>query len=541
MQKKMIKSLLYDLVSIQSDTGTINEIDAANYIYNNIRHLDYFEENIDLVGKHMLNDHLERFVVWGLVKGFSKETVILLHHHDVVDSFDYGRYKEFAYNPDELINVFKHVSFSNEIEEDLESGEWIFGRGTADMKAGAAIQMNILNSFSQIENFNGNILLLSVPDEETLSSGMRSAIQLLTELKNKYDLHYKLLINSEPHERVDKDTATYYTGSVGKIMPVVYVKGFKTHIGHIFSGFNPLTILSRIQYKTETNMDFSDTVSGEISPPPSWSFMRDFKEQYDASIPEAAGGYFSVLTLAKTPKEILKLLKDTCEESFQESIDLINKNFKLFQKENRTLNWKSRVFYFEEIYEIAKESGGDIFITDYKNTLDILLKDIHSSKINTPDANFILIKKVLEYMPDNDPIVVIGISPPYYPHVSNSLLALDSKVKGLNNFIENKASTFNQKITKKEYFLGISDLSYTSLNKSDDVIPYIEKNMPLWNEVYHIDFKQLENLDIPIINIGPWGKDYHKRAERVYKDDVFNLVPKLITEVIHYILKSEEE
>lgn len=44
-----------------------------------------------------------------------------------------------------------------------------------------------------------------------------------------------------------------------------------------------------------------------------------------------------------------------------------------------------------------------------------------------------------------------------------------------------------------------------------------------WGRLYSIPFEDIESLSIPIINIGPWGKDYHKFTERVFiKDVIFN-------------------
>lgn len=59
---------------------------------------------------------------------------------------------------------------------------------------------------------DGNILLISVPDEETLSRGMLSAVNLMTELKEKYALEYVITINSEPYFNQTKGKAIYYEG-----------------------------------------------------------------------------------------------------------------------------------------------------------------------------------------------------------------------------------------------------------------------------------------------------------------------------------------
>lgn len=66
-----------------------------------------------------------------------------------------------------------------------------------------------MKRYSQLENFKGNIVLLALPDEENLSAGMRAAVKLLSELQDRYGLNYKLMINSEPHQRKDDETGIF--------------------------------------------------------------------------------------------------------------------------------------------------------------------------------------------------------------------------------------------------------------------------------------------------------------------------------------------
>ena len=537
--EKKIENLFYELVSIRSDTGTILEKDIEKFIHLKLSEYSYFKKNPNYFGFFDLNDHLNRQIVWGLLKGNGGETIILLHHHDAVDTFDYGKYEEYALQPKKLKAIYKNLDFDEDISNDLKSDDWCFGRGTCDMKAGGAIQMALLEYYSQLDNFQGNILLLSVPDEETYSSGMRSSIELLNHLKKNYNLNYKLLLDSEPHKRISKNEGTYYNGSVGKIMPIVYVKGIKSHIGQIFSGFNPLSVLSRIAIKTETNMSFSDQIGNNISPPPSWSYLKDFKKSYDASIPEAAGGYFSVLTLTQTPKDILEKLKSISKEAFREAILQTNNEYNLFKTDESSIDIKVKVMFFSEIYDLAKRKHGKNFEKIYKNTIEDIKEEIANGDTIIPNSNFKLIKKTLEYIDNPNPIVVISISPPYYPHVSNDFLETDEKIDNIHQVINQSAKEFKETYRLQKYFMGISDLSYTSLNNSEEVIPYIKNNMPLWDHLYSIDFEGLTNLNIPVMNVGPWGKDLHKLTERVNLIDLKNHTPKIIMDIIENILMKK--
>ncbi|MDY0236718.1 MAG: M20/M25/M40 family metallo-hydrolase [Gudongella sp.] len=541
--KQDIEKLFYELVKIKSDTGTKLERDVESFIYNYLKELPYYIRNKNNFGKYELtNDPLNRAIIWGLLKGEGNETVILLHHHDVVDSFDYGILNEYAYEPDKLIEKITHADINEDAKMDLESEEWIFGRGTADMKAAAAIHMNLMKYYSQKEDFKGNILFLSVPDEESLSQGAREGASLLKKLKKDFNLDYSLCIDGEPHERDDQGRAIFYEGSVGKTMVVVYVRGKKTHIGHIFQGINPSHILAQIVSNIDMNPAFSDRVEKEVSPPPSWSYCRDTKEQYDASIPESAGGYFSVLTLSQTPKDVLENVKKLTKQSFDEVIKRINTHYDKYRIMGHmpieTLPWESKVLLFSECYQQAIEDSGDEFIKAYEKTKLRIKKEIEEGETNIPNSTLDLISVTVDYIKDKSPKAVIAFSPPYYPHISNlDFETLPQEIKDLgDNIIEFAKNELNEDYARKYYFMGISDLSYLALNKSDSVIPYISPNMPHWGESYSIPFEDLKEISVPIINIGPWGKDYHKFTERVFKNDLYLNTPELTKFVIEKLL-----
>ena len=541
--KKDIEGIFYKLVSIKSDTRTKHERDIEDYIYSWFKDLAYFKDKGENYGRYFLsNDPLNRAIVWSLVKGEGPDTIILLNHHDAVDSLDYGLLQESAYDPDSLIEKIKKADINEDSRFDANSDKWIFARAGADMKAGCAIQMSIIKEYSEKEDFKGNILFLSVPDEESYSQGAREAATLLRDLKKEFNLDYKLCIDGEPHERDDKGRAIFSEGSVGKTLVSIYVRGKKTHVGHVFQGLNPSHLLSQIICDIDMNPFFSDRVEKEVSPPPSFTYSRDKKDQYDASIPESAGAYFSVLTLSRSPKEILDDVVKMTKLSFDEVIKRINTHYDRYRIMGHMpierLPWESKVLLFSEAYEEAKRDSGDEFLQAYHKKKEEIKKALQEESTNMPNTTLDLIGLTLDYMKDKAPKIVIGFSPPYYPHISNlDFDNLPSDIKELGDkIIKFAKEDLNETYIRKYFFMGISDLSYLALNKSESVIPYIGPNMPHWGDGYSIPFEDLKEISVPIINIGPWGKDYHKFTERVFKDDLYINTPKLTKFVIDTIL-----
>jgi arginine utilization protein RocB len=545
-RSERIKKLTLDLVRIQSDTGTRQEKDVENYLHAWLAEHEYFRNNPNHFGQHPLpEDPVERCVVWGLVKGQGDQTVILMHHHDVVDAFDYGGLEQWAYDPSNLESALNEVSLSQEVRRDLASGQWLFGRGTGDMKGGAAIQFTLLEEFAERPDFKGNILLLSVPDEESLSVGMRGSLRLLIDLKARFKLNYKILINSEPHAKEQDKIGTLHVGSAGKLLPLIYVRGKKTHIGHIYQGFNPVLLLAEIVLQTELNTDYADPMRGDVPPPPSWSYLRDRKEVYDASIPPSAGGYLSLIHLKRSPIELMQMLQTSCETAFERVIEKIQQSHAAYSRKKNIQEpgplWTVNVKTFAELYRQALDDSGAAFQEAYDPFMASIAAGIEQQRLNMPEATFQLIEMTLDYVKDLSPMVVMALCPPYYPPIHNDdFQGLPASVQNLTDHLIRFADNrWQETYRRANYIMGLTDLSYAALQNGEKIVPYIGPNMPLWQKTYDIPFAEMQELSLPVINIGPWGKDLHKFTERVYKTDLYERTPALLECAIDFLLGEE--
>jgi len=540
-----IEDIFYPMVKVKSDTNTIYEKNMEDFYKELFQNIEYYKQKPDYYGFYPIdNDPLGRTVFWALVKGTGKDTIILINHYDVVDVEDFKTLKNYAFSPKELERELMSIKkdLSEEAREDLESGEYIFGRGTADMKAGAAIQLALLKRYAKLENLNGNILYLSVPDEENLSAGMRGALELLDQLKQKFDLEYMLTINSEPHQRVKKDTGIISEGSVGKIMPFIYVRGYLSHAGKVFEGFNPVSLLARIVSKTELNLELSDFIKNEASPPPTWLHFKDGKTHYDVSMPLGAYGYMSVLTLDKDPIVVINAIKKICMEAFSELIDYMNLQYEKFchniGRKYNPLPWKPKVVTYKELYDEANENYPDVFAEKYNEALEEAERKVMTGQKSMADVNFDLVERIFDFIDDLSPRVVIGMAPPYYPNVSNiNMENLDIRIKNISDEIMRYAmEEFQQPYEREYFFTGISDLSYTYMKNGEEVAQNLKGNMPLYGSIYSIPFDKIEKCSMPCINIGPWGKDFHKLTERVMKEDLFYRTPRILNHVISSLI-----
>lgn len=539
-----IERNLLNYLKARTHTGTELERNNEVFFKNWAESVPYFKEHPEYWGIHEIqNDELHRKSTWALLKGKGNKTIIMIHHTDTVDTDDYGKYKEYAYDPYELERLYKQddVEMDEVSKKDLYSGKWFFGRGASDMKGGGSITYSLLEEYSEDEEFDGNIIVLGVPDEENLSAGMRSAIYLLKELKEKHDLEYVLMLNVEPHEKVKDENITVYDGSVGKIMPIFMVRGKLAHVGQIYKGFNPINLLSEIIRRTELNPDFIEKAGNTVTPAPTWLYFKDRKDVYDVSLPLTVGGYMSVLTLTKSPKDILEQLKEISKEAFKQVIADMKTSYDKY-KELSNMNyggfdWKVNVKYYGEIYNEILEEKGESFKIEISNYQKTIEEKIRKNEITRVDGAYELVEKTLEHYSDLSPLVVIALAPPYYPSTNNSML---DNAGNINELIEEMNSYAKKEIGlgiyTQNYFTGISDLSYGLFTRDNENINYIADNMIFWGDMYYIPLDIIRELSMPVLNVGPWGRDLHKYTERVFKKDLLENIPKLIDFVVKKVL-----
>ncbi len=537
-----IYNILKKFVFIKSRTGTKDENLASNYIYDFIKNLEYFKQNPENCGLIKIeNDPFERYVPFAFVEGKSKNTVILSGHFDVVDEFDYGDIKELAYEiGEELENALKKFTMNDIQQAAMESGNWIWGKGAADMKGGLAIHMDILEEFSTkaLEgNLEGSILFLPVPDEESYSMGMRTGAKILADIKAKKDLDYKLLINPEPTDTLG-EKQIMYLGSVGKLMPVVMVQGVSCHIGHHFDGFSPLNILSGIYSRTNSSLDFVDKYDKEATMPPTWIKMRDLKDTYDVSIPLRAGGYFTVLSLNSSPKmtldKVLAIAKSVCQEEIDKAEDNYTKFKYINMFENReSLGFKPEVYDFRSLRDRLKEVRGADFESFYEEAYKKVEQEIDEGKLNYPDGTMKLMEMVMDFANFTEPVVVVGFAPPYYPAVNgNEIEGKEGATLKAFNIVKEESAKLGVEMTYQNYFMGISDNSYSAVDKNAGDLDLFQMETPLWGDCYNIDFKSISQVNVPAIIYGPVGKEYHKWSERVEKNSLLHVVPTVTRELI---------
>ncbi len=539
-----IQDLTLELTSIRSIVGTKDENDVVERIYEKFCQMSYFRRHPERV-KYVpvKDDPLGRNSVLATVKGEagkSKKTLVLIGHTDTVGTSDYAALEEFATSPLELTTKLKEVALPQDVLTDLNTGEYLFGRGVFDMKCGVATLMTIMESISEdIASFEGNLVFAAVCDEEGNSGGMLSVVPELIRLQEQEGFEYLALLDTDySAPRFEGDNTRYiYVGTIGKLMPSFFIVGSEAHCGDPFKGLDPNQISSAILQEIDLNTKYCDEAEGEVTVPPISLRQQDLKQEYSVQTAKTSHLYFNYGTHSSGPDEILAKVMAGAEIAFQKVIDSLNEEYKKYCLASRfpheELPWQIKVISYGELYQAVKAEKGQE-VDEILATLEqeLLADDSIDERIHA----LRMVETLHSMWSNQSPVVVAYFSPPYYPHVYvKGETPLENKLLNVVQEVINGADT-SYDIKMKKFYPYISDLSYATAPQGVDAVDSLKKNMPGFGAKYSLPLDDMQKLNLPVVNIGPFGKDAHKFTERLEKDYSFNVAPQLVYETIIKLL-----
>lgn len=536
-----------ELVRIPSIVKTSGETDCARKIYGYYKELKYFKDNPDyLMFQQTEDDEIERHNVLAMVRGTrgnSNRTIILMGHLDTVGVDDFGILKKYAFNSDKLPEVLRELNLSEEINKDIDSGEYLFGRGALDMKSGIAGHMYLIKYFSQNpDKLDGNIIALAECDEEDNSHGVISALKVFKEWKEKYNLEYIAAINADystPYHEKDENRYVYF-GTIGKLLPSFYVTGKETHVGQAFGGLDPNLLVAELTRLIELNPDLSDEAQGEVTIPPMSLKQADFKGGYTVQTALAAYSYYNFFTHRMSPKDVMVKMKEKAIEAFDNIVKYTNESYKKFCDMGRhiytELPWKTRVYTWEEFYNELVELNGE----EYKIYINEYAIEMHRNNpsMDLRDFSVKVIEESWKWAKDMSPAIII-----YYSSTFSASIEMTGKTEkekalldSVNEAIDFVQDYSDKPIVTKMFYPYISDSSFMALSDSGEDLEALGNNMPSWGTKYRHPIEEILEINVPVVNIGTFGKDGHKITERVHMKHTFECIPNITFNTINKLL-----
>jgi arginine utilization protein RocB len=488
-------------------------------------------------------DALGRGNVFAFVRGRQPETVVLLGHYDTVDTADYGPQEPWATDPAGLAQRLDWLSaLTPGLQADLDAhpGDWLFGRGTADMKSGVAAGLAVIRRIAEAAASGDppavGVLFLATADEETESAGVLQAVRFLLRLRDEQRLTYLGVVNTDYTEaEYPGDTHRYaYSGTVGKLLPAFFVVGRESHVGLPFAGIDANLLAAELIRDLSMNVSFCDRVHGRVTAPPITLHAADLKTRYDVQIPFAANLYFNVLTLTSDPGWLLQRLR-RCAEAAQARV--------LERLDEAEIRWRTDghgskhvvppregiVLTFAELRKRAEQRAG-------REQVEREMEEEWQrwpADLDKRERSVHLVRRLWMLSGEHGPAIVIYYCPPYYPHVPPSAGPLRNAIAATI------ASHPDLQLAERKYYPYISDLSYMGVDPGAD-ISALTANMPVWQDSdaptrpgsYTLPLDDIRQLDLPAVNLGPYGRGVHQRGEAVLMSYSFGVLPQLLWEVI---------
>lgn len=533
--------LTKELVNINSVNTTDGEREIGLFMEAYIREIPYFKRHPDqVIVRELKDDPLHRRNVMALLIGEKerKKRTLLFHGHtDTVGIEEYGALKPFACKPDELMEALAGLDLAPEVREDLESGNYLFGRGSCDMKSGDAVFLGILKEMcGQVQNLSGNILVSFNPVEENLHTGIIEGLDILEELKKTYELEYILAINNDficplfPDDQIK----TLYTGTVGKLLPCFYIQGKETHVGQCFEGFDASMVAAGLVDKINLNSAFSDEYEGEYTYPPSVLKMKDLKPWYNVQTASEALVYFNYFVHNASMEEIIGKLITAAKEVMQEALAKINEMSARFSKlsgqAHKDYEYPYRIMTYEELWQIAKDRGCTEKDLESR-ILDEMKKGTDKREIPIQTVRYLLHAAGITV-----PAVILYFAAPYCPH--NTLQGKEEEIiSRIRKIVQEVSDDTGETFRFMKFFPSLSDSSYLKIDDSEESLGLLTDNFPGMKELYPIPVDQIKRLNIPAVNYGCYGKDAHKWTERVNIPYTFEVLPQLLRKTIAFYLQ----
>ena len=477
------KALVTELVKIKSVTGCEGcEQAMAEHVYEKLAGWEYFKahpENLFLLPTQ--NDTLKRGSVVAVVEGDGEDTVLLMGHLDTVDIADYGKLEPIALDPDALCEAFK-TSADPELAADANSGRYMFGRGALDMKAGVASHLYNLKYFSEhLSELKGSLAALFECDEEGDSHGMLTSAGFIKKLAAERGLRIKASVCADYSSR----EAAVYMGTIGKYLPCFMAFGRSSHVGQVFSSVDPNLITAEITAAIDYNSDFCEDNLGEMTQPPVSLKQCDLKDSYSVQTADSAFVYFNWFSLKKSGDEILDICKAEAQNAAVRVVSGLNRKKEAFAEKMKAL-----------CGDFPDPSPGPVDVPrvfTLKEYAALLGTELRSPDPFADIREFWIseAERVRKLDPDMSPVILVFMAGISYPPITvDPDSELGRAAAGLG-------------IPVRTYYPFISDTSFVSLIG-----------------------------DIPVVNLGTFGKDAHMFTERVDMDYSFRRLPQLTKELI---------
>ena len=532
-----VEDLASRLVRIPSETGTPDEATFARQLVTLLTEIPYFRDNPgDIRLVESLDGTPARNVV-AVVRGTGRKALLLTGHYDTVSVDNYHDLKSLSREPHELrtallADLDRETLTPQEkrAKADLASGDFLPGRGMLDMKSGLAAGIAVLERFAAHAERTGNLVLCCCPDEERDSRGMRALRDSMPVLMAEMDLDAAGAINMDvtSDQGDGSEGRAVFAGTIGKLMPFALVIGKSSHASYPFEGVSAQMIAAEIVRRIEANPDLSDCGGDAVSPPPICLEARDLRAVYEVTTPEKTWLAFNWLYHSWGPEDLFDRFQEQVRAASRACLLRMADNARSFRElSGRTAGADPadvRILTYAELKAEAARQLGDRF-EDAMNAKQAALEGVDNPMTVSRELALWLVERARLA----GPAIVTGFASLHYPSTRlDSTHPEDAAFERvISAVMAGREQDPARRLKWRPYFEGISDMSFFgSMEGRSSAL--VARNTPA---DWLIDRPNPQSPRCPMVNIGPWGREFHQRLERVHAPYAFDELPRVLAEI----------
>ncbi len=523
LSQKVYK-LLDELVRMNS-ISYAGQRETANFLYERIRSSPYFEKRMDAVLKVFTDLPDSPFSILALYESPKnlRQTIILCGHFDTVGIEEFGKRPAVAFNQEELIPWLRtRFQDDSELLNQIESGDYYFGRGALDMKGAVGMLTETFIAISEksvpspADAFQWNLILLLTCDEEGTGAGIRSALPYLIKLRDEAKLDFRLLINADFAHATENDPVPIFCGTIGKVLVGISVFGTETHAGSPFEGVNASALLSAIISHLECNPKLTQHVKGEFTPPPTVLSATGTQHEYSVKTPSEAHAYINLFFMHPRADRLMGKVVNEVRRACKLHLRGLKKKYNTFVAKQDTK---------------VEHAILSATVLDFASLMKMV-----TEKVSSPSASQLysiqhpfkdklfelgnLYEQLQKAYPIPRPSVIVSFLPPVYAPYA---MRLDSTQRETFETLRDFTRNYREaKLNVSQFYPFISDMSFLHPLKPEKAREF-ELRMPI-PDVY-LSSKGRSPLTIPTINIGPIGRGAHSVKERVHLPTLLEKLP----------------
>ena len=316
-------------------------------------------------------------------------------------------------------------------------------------------------------------------------------------------------------------------GTVGKVLPTAFVVGVPVHSGFPLRGINAAVLAAAIARRLEWAPELSDTSAATPGTPVSLLSLRDGKSGYDVTTPGTAFATWNVLNHRRDPSVVLDLIESLTNEAISDCIADLGLRAESASTPNERVSKDIEVpiLRFVTLLDEVRKSHPLI-----DRDLDTLARKRRGGGMSLPDQCHELTAELWTRSGRSGPAVVLGFGS--IPYLATQLG--DPNIQSVvEAFVADAPARHGVEIRAVEYFAGISDMSFFGESHAGSLTE-LARNTPCWSVLVGLTRSSL--AQIPTLNLGPWGRDYHTPLERIETDYGFRVLPGLLCDLVERIL-----